>query len=96
MWINLCIVLRLRRGASLHAHALPSQLHAHACSRAVASGAAQRATHRARCIARAQVASPVENYFLEVDDLDESEQKAAITALTQPVLDALDEEYATP
>ena len=42
------------------------------------------------------VSSPVENYFLAVDDLDDGPQKEAVTAVTQPVLDALDDAYATP
>jgi hypothetical protein len=41
-----------------------------------------------------QVASPVEEYFLLVDALDEGAGKAAITAVTGPVLDALDASYA--
>lgn len=41
-----------------------------------------------------QVASPVEEYFLLVDALDEGPTKAGITAVTGPLLDALDESYA--
>ena len=43
-----------------------------------------------------QVASPVEAYFLRVDALPEGAAKAAITAVTSPLLDALDAAYATP
>ena len=43
-----------------------------------------------------QVASPVESYFLAVDDLPEGEQKGQLVAITSPVLDALDEAYSTP
>jgi hypothetical protein len=42
-----------------------------------------------------QVASPVEEYFLAIDGMDEGEEKARVTALTAPVLDALDASYAT-
>lgn len=42
-----------------------------------------------------QVASPVEEYFLLVDDLEDGPQKEAITAVTQPILDALDASYDT-
>ena len=40
--------------------------------------------------------SPVENYFLLVDDLQEGPARAAAMAVTAPLLDALDSEYATP
>jgi len=43
-----------------------------------------------------QVASPVEAYFLAIDAMDEGEAKAAVTAVTAPLLDALDEAYSTP
>lgn len=43
-----------------------------------------------------QVASVVENYFLEVDDQDEGDRKSELTRLTSPVLDALDDAYAIP
>ena len=43
-----------------------------------------------------QVASPVEEYLLAVDAMDEGHAKAAITLLTTPLLDALDAAYATP
>ena len=38
------------------------------------------------------VASPIEDYFLKVDELGDSE----ITAITNPILDALDTRYCTP
>ncbi|KAL1518799.1 hypothetical protein AB1Y20_003079 [Prymnesium parvum] len=43
-----------------------------------------------------QVASPVEAYFLAVDAMEESDSKRQLMAVTSPVLDALDEAYATP
>lgn len=42
------------------------------------------------------VASPVEAYFLAIDDLPEGPAKQSIQQTTQPVLDALDVDYATP
>jgi hypothetical protein len=42
------------------------------------------------------VESPVENYFLAVDDLPEGEQRQAALRVTQPLLDALDCRYCTP
>ena len=42
-----------------------------------------------------QVASPVEEYFLLVDDLEDGPPKEAVTAVTQPILDALDAAYDT-
>ena len=42
-----------------------------------------------------QVASPVEEYFLLVDDLPEGAEKAAVQAVTQPLLDTLDAAYDT-
>lgn len=42
------------------------------------------------------VESPVENYFLAVDDAPEGEAKQAITRITQPLLDALDKDYDIP
>ncbi|GLC67842.1 hypothetical protein PLESTF_000613200 [Pleodorina starrii] len=50
------------------------------------------------------VASPVEDFFLAVDEMDEldeqeggaADNKLAVTKVTQPLLDALDAEYATP
>lgn len=43
------------------------------------------------------VESPVENYFLYIDDLEDgSEVKHTAQQLTQPLLDALDAGYATP
>ena len=38
----------------------------------------------------------MEAYLLAVDALPEGEAKAAITAVTSPILDALDASYATP
>ena len=43
-----------------------------------------------------QVASPVESYFLAVDSMAEGEAKATVTAVTGPLLDALDSSYSTP
>ena len=43
-----------------------------------------------------QVASPVEAYLLAVDALPDGAHKASVSALTTPLLDALDEAYATP
>ena len=43
-----------------------------------------------------QVASPVEDYLLRVDAMEEGAEKAAVTAVTAPILDALDDAYATP
>ncbi|KAG2493085.1 hypothetical protein HYH03_008748 [Edaphochlamys debaryana] len=40
------------------------------------------------------VASPVEDYFLAVDEMEEGPDKEAVAKLTQPLLDALDAEYA--
>ena len=40
-----------------------------------------------------EVQSPVENYFLAIDEL-EGEARDSATAVTQPLLDALDEDYA--
>lgn len=42
-----------------------------------------------------QVASPVEEYFLLADGLPDGEEKQAVLATTQPVLDALDDAYDT-
>lgn len=42
------------------------------------------------------VESPVENYFLAVDDAPEGEEKRVITRMTQPLLDALDKDYDIP
>lgn len=42
------------------------------------------------------VDSPVENYFLEVDELPEGPEKDAVEAVTQPLLDALDKDYSLP
>ncbi|GIL65835.1 hypothetical protein Vafri_19475 [Volvox africanus] len=42
------------------------------------------------------VSSPVEDYFLEVDEMEEGPEKREVTKVTQPLLDALDAEYATP
>ncbi|GLI60574.1 hypothetical protein VaNZ11_002733 [Volvox africanus] len=42
------------------------------------------------------VPSPVEDYFLEVDEMEEGTEKREVTQVTQPLLDALDAEYATP
>ena len=42
------------------------------------------------------VASPVEEYFLAVDATPPGPAREALTAITSPVLDALDEAYATP
>ena len=43
-----------------------------------------------------QVASPVEEYFLAVDELPDGDAKRSVTAITAPLLDALDASYATP
>ena len=43
-----------------------------------------------------QVASPVEAYFLAVDDLPNGEEKACVSAVSGPLLDALDVAYSTP
>mmetsp|Transcript_30192 Transcript_30192/g.78258 ORF Transcript_30192/g.78258 Transcript_30192/m.78258 type:complete len:468 (+) Transcript_30192:103-1506(+) len=43
-----------------------------------------------------QVASPVEAYFLAVDAMPEGDVKASTTAVTAPLLDALDVAYSTP
>ncbi|KAG2493087.1 hypothetical protein HYH03_008750 [Edaphochlamys debaryana] len=40
------------------------------------------------------VASPVEDYFLAVDEMEEGPDKEPVAKLTQPLLDALDAEYA--
>ncbi|KAG2444943.1 hypothetical protein HXX76_001679 [Chlamydomonas incerta] len=42
------------------------------------------------------VGSPVEDFFLAVDEEEEGPDKAAMCKLTGPLLDALDAEYATP
>ncbi|GIL85141.1 hypothetical protein Vretimale_10792 [Volvox reticuliferus] len=42
------------------------------------------------------VSSPVEDYFLAVDEMEEGTEKREVTKVTQPLLDALDAEYATP
>ncbi len=41
------------------------------------------------------VASPLEDYFLHTDDLEEPERSSA-KAVTDPLLDVLGAEYATP
>ncbi|EFJ45026.1 SET and zf-MYND domain-containing protein [Volvox carteri f. nagariensis] len=42
------------------------------------------------------VPSPVEDYFLAVDEMEEGAEKQAVLQITQPLLDALDSEYASP
>ncbi|KAJ1633675.1 hypothetical protein T492DRAFT_979073 [Pavlovales sp. CCMP2436] len=42
------------------------------------------------------VASPVEDYFLHIDGLSDGPVKAAVEAVSAPVLDALGEDYAMP
>lgn len=43
-----------------------------------------------------QVASPVEAFFLAVDAMPEGDAKASVSAVTAPLLDALDAAYSTP
>ncbi|GFR39660.1 hypothetical protein Agub_g131 [Astrephomene gubernaculifera] len=42
------------------------------------------------------VSSPVEDFFLAVDEMEEGAEKEAVVRVTQPLLDALDSDYATP
>lgn len=43
-----------------------------------------------------QVASPVEEYFLSIDAMMDGAEKAAVEAVTTPILNALDVAYSTP
>ena len=82
-WTLLCAVLGPRAPAECALLATPAPY-------AMIVGAFERRN------CAVQVASPVEAYFLAVDAMPEGEAKANATAVTAPLLDALDVAYSSP